>query len=77
MNRVSKETTYRGAHGAGAAVTVHAYTYHPGTTQVATHVTHLPIAPLSRGGSGTADRVEAVFDADGFNTWNKNGGWHW
>ncbi|NNJ26204.1 hypothetical protein LzC2_22850 [Planctomycetes bacterium LzC2] len=69
---VSKQTVYRGEDGADPVSTTHAYTFHPGTVQVASKTTTLPVVPTSEGGTGVAETTEAIFDANGFSTWNKD-----
>ena len=65
-------TTYPNATTSGAQTTTYGYTYAPGTTQVVSQSTALPVVSAAQNGLGEADVASRVFDSSGREIWSKD-----
>jgi hypothetical protein len=70
---LATRTTYPNTTTSGAQTTSYAYTFTPGTTQIVSQRTTLPIVSTGQNGPGTAVVTEQVFDAVGREIWSRDG----
>ncbi|MEM1026511.1 MAG: LamG-like jellyroll fold domain-containing protein [Planctomycetota bacterium] len=68
----ASSTVYRNDDGTGAQTTLQSYTWFSGTVQPETVTTTLPAVTTAQNGSGVANSVTAVFDADGRLIWQQD-----
>ncbi len=70
--RMASRTEYVTTDGTETNTTTYAYTYAPGTTQIVSQTTTLPVVSAGQNGSGVADVTERVFDSVGRTIWTKD-----
>ena len=67
-------TQYRNTDGTGAQTTSYSYSYYPGTVQMQSMTTTLPVVTTAENGPGTADVSTDVYDQDGRVIWHQDAG---
>ncbi|MCE2727741.1 MAG: hypothetical protein LW698_13330, partial [Planctomycetaceae bacterium] len=70
---LATRTTYPSTNTADAQTTTYAYTFAPGTTQIVSQQTMLPMVTTAQNGPGTAVVIDQVFDAAGREIWSRDG----
>jgi len=70
---LATDTVYRNTDGTGAETTSYSYDWYPGTVQMQSQTTTLPVISAAQNGPSVADQSESVYDMYGRDIWDKDG----
>lgn len=73
VDPLATDTVYRNTDGSGAETTSYSYDWYPGTVQLQSITTTLPVISAAQNGPGVADQSESVYDIYGRDIWDRDG----